>query len=73
MAKAVLIGYGEIGKAVYEVFSEFHEIDIHDPFCPEEKIATKCEIDILIIAIPFNLKFVDAVIAYQKIFKARAT
>jgi len=67
--KAILIGYGEIGKAVYTVFSKKHNISIHDPKQSKKynvKAGTKA--DILIIAIPYGKNFVKIVKDYKKKF-----
>lgn len=65
--RKVLVGYGEIGRAVAEVFDVK---DIHDP----GKGAT-CEgqYDILLVAIPYSDDFVDTVNAYRERYKIKAT
>lgn len=65
--KKVLVGYGEIGRAVAEVFGVK---DIHDP----GKGAT-CEgqYDILLVAIPYSDDFVNTVNVYRERYKTKAT
>lgn len=53
--KAVLIGYGEIGKGIFDVFSKYHEISIQDPAKGYELGLVPC--DIILVAIPFNDNF----------------
>jgi len=71
--KALIIGYGEIGKAVFEVFKDFHTLCVHDPFHKKKYTVNRFTGDILIIAIPYNDKFVDTVKEYQKKFDTKAT
>ena len=62
--KALLVGYGEIGKGVYDVFSEHHVIATYDPVQQPEKPAPQ-EFDLLLVAFPYFDGFVDAVRAYS--------
>ena len=68
--KALLIGYGQIGRAVYEVFSGTHAIDIYDTAFKEKP---EGEFDILLVAIPYGDKFVDTVNQYRRDYAVKAT
>lgn len=69
--KCVLAGYGEIGKAVAEVYGGAHEIAIMDG--KQGYVVHRHQTDILLVAIPFNSEFVGVVTEYQKIFNPIAT
>ena len=72
--KAILIGYGEIGKAVFNVFSHDHEIIIHDVAKGIDYIAKNGErAEILIIAIPYSRHFEKIVKSYQEKFDIKST
>jgi hypothetical protein len=68
--KALLIGYGQIGRSVYEVFSESHAIDIYDIVFKEKP---EGEFDILLVAIPYGDKFVETVNQYRSDYAVKAT
>lgn len=68
--KCILIGFGEIGKAIYEVYSKYHKIDVIDPNYPSERMLD--EYDLMLITIPNCEKFVEIIADYQKEFKAKA-
>jgi len=70
--KAILCGYGEIGKAVFKVFSKYHKIQIHDPYQSLE-VSKGTKADILLVAIPYSSAFVNIVSKYQKYFKIKTT
>lgn len=67
---ALLIGYGEIGKGIYEVYSQFHQIDIIDPAYETERVLDTY--DVMLVTIPYSDKFVEIVNDYQKEFNPRA-
>jgi hypothetical protein len=70
----ILIGYGEVGKAVYEVLKDTYEIEIHDQkmnFFVDE--FTTDTTDVLMIAIPYTDLFEERVSQYQRIFHAKHT
>jgi hypothetical protein len=69
--KAVLIGFGEVGKGIYEAFGKFHEIQVHDPALRE--FAMPCDYDIMLVAIPWSDNFIKIVKDYQAMFKPKAT
>ena len=73
MYNCVLVGYGEIGKSVFETFSKFHDIAVHD--LDKGKDATKkvTNTDILLVAIPFSNDFVDIIKEYQEKFRPGTT
>lgn len=68
--KAILVGFGEIGKGVYEVFGKYHQIETYDI-----KSGKKPEgsYDVLLVAIPFLDNFSEVIRDYQKEFGAKAT
>lgn len=71
MATCVLIGYGEIGKGVYEVFSPDNKIDIHDPALG--KTVKPKDYDIMLVTIPYSDKFVEIIRQYQADYSPRVT
>jgi len=73
--RAILIGWGEVGRGLYELFSPYHQIDVYD---------TKKNIiihnitnpNVLMIAIPYfldNDDFISVVKGYQKEFNPGVT
>lgn len=68
--KAILIGYGEIGQAVYNVFSLFHQITIIDP---AHGRTVESKADILLVAIPYSGDFIEVVRAYQQKHDVKST
>lgn len=71
--RAVLIGYGEVGKGLYEVLSFYHEMAIHDPDLEYLAYDDFLDPDLLLISIPYNEKFIEVVGRYQSYFKPKAT
>lgn len=69
--KALLLGYGEIGKGVYEILSPYHEIEIEDR--EKGKYAINVVSDLLLIAVPWSPKFKNDVITWQLRTDAKAT
>lgn len=70
--KAILVGYGEVGKGLYEVLSKHHEICIHDPY-QGFFAGSYLSASILLVAIPYTKTFEDAVKQYQKIYGTGTT
>jgi hypothetical protein len=68
--KVVLIGYGEIGKGLLDVFSSFWGVKIHDPFLGLYQNGT---FDLMLVAIPYSSKFVQIVKDYQLMFDIKET
>jgi hypothetical protein len=68
--KAVLIGYGEIGKGVFDVFSMYHDITPHDP--DQNKTAVG-KYDIMLVTIPPIKGFVQVIKDYQKQYGVKST
>lgn len=68
--KCVLVGMGEVGNAVYEVFNQHHLIDTYN-IRDEEKPAGPYEV--LLVAIPYSPQFVDIVNAYRQEWRVRCT
>lgn len=71
MMLAVLAGFGEIGESVYNVFSKYHDIAIHDP--EQGYDATGGVFDILLVAIPYSEHFCDIVADYARMFGVEGT
>jgi hypothetical protein len=67
----ILIGYGEIGRAVYDVYKQYHKIDIRDLKIDNVKFDSKY--DLMIVAIPYSDNFIDTVKKYQSYFNPDAT
>lgn len=65
--KAILIGYGEVGRGVFGALSEHHLIHIEDP-----KYGLTADADtyydVLLIAIPYSEEFVNIVQACERKF-----
>ena len=68
--KCILVGTGEVGQAVHEVFSPHHLIDTYD-IKDERKPAGPYEV--LLVAIPWSEAFVEVVNAYRTDWKVRCT
>ena len=70
----ILIGYGEVGKAIYEVLKDTCEIEIHDPKMNlvVDEFATDTT-DVMMVAIPYGPLFEEIVSQYQRIFHAKHT
>jgi hypothetical protein len=66
----VLIGFGEIGRAVYETYSKHHNIDIVDPKHPSERALDNY--DLMLVTMPYTMDFIEIVSKYQQDFKAKA-
>ncbi len=65
--RALLIGYGEIGKGMYDILCQYHEIIVHDPnkgrCVKDEQIK---DIDVLLVAIPYSIDFEEIVRMWQQ-------
>lgn len=73
MKKKILVGFGELGQGLFDVFSRYHRILIHDPlkgYLNGDKVD---KINLLLVAIPFSEDFVKIVREYQERFKPDAT
>lgn len=68
----LLVGYGEIGKGVYDVFSKYHSIDIVDPSKGYNIIRSNfIQYDLMLITIPYSDKFIDIVNEYKHSFNVQ--
>lgn len=65
--KSLVLGAGEIGKAVYSVLSE-----VYDTYITDTK-KVKGQYDVLHICFPYSDKFIDNVNEYQKRHKPKYT
>lgn len=70
LIKAILIGYGQIGRAIYEVFGKHHDLDVYDIMF---KVKPQGTYDILLVAIPYSDRFVEIVNAYREEYGVQAT
>ena len=68
--KTVLVGYGEVGKSLYEVFSEAHEIKITDPLLGKDADGTY---EVMLVAIPYTNEFFEEIIGYKRAYKPNCT
>jgi hypothetical protein len=68
--RCILVGYGQIGRAVTQVFSGFHDIDTYDI---TDEIKPKGIYDLLLVCIPYSKDFVKAVNAYRKEYEVQGT
>ena len=68
----LIIGYGEVGRALEEILKERYEVVIHDPekgsVAPEGK-----KYDWMHITVPYTDLFVKTVNAYMKEFRPEHT
>lgn len=71
--KCLLIGYGEIGKAVFTVYREHHNIEVYDPKFCECNLLPVDSYDILLVAIPYSDKFIEIVRSYTEIYSIKTT
>lgn len=75
--KAVLIGYGEVGKGLYEVLNPYHEIIINDPkmghYVYDGINSIPFWADLLLVAFPYDDNFIEQVKIYQEKFHPKAT
>lgn len=69
---AVLIGFGEVGRAICGAWFDPHRIYVHDPWKGREVSSTERPVDVLLVAIPWSERFVEIVTHYQKEFEPRA-
>ena len=67
----ILVGYGEIGKSVHKVWGENHLISVYDP--TNAPIKPQGRFDILLVAIPYNERFLKIVKDYQEEFRTQCT
>ncbi len=70
MTTALLVGYGQIGKSIHEVFGEAHDITVYDKTFSEKPDG---DYTVLLIAIPYGNNFIDTVNAYREQYKVKAT
>ena len=69
--KAILVGYGEIGKGVKGFYDRFHDIDVIDLNYTQHSY--ELEYDIMLVAIPYSERFVEIITEYQERFKPKGT
>jgi hypothetical protein len=64
----LVIGYGEVGRALEEVLKERYEVVIHDP--PKERLAPEGKYEFMHVCVPYTDSFVKTVDFYMKQFAA---
>lgn len=69
--RALLVGYGEIGRALYEVLSPYHDITVYDPQYTQRE--PEGSFDVLLVAIPYSDEFTDVVNGYRKRYGIETT
>ena len=67
----LIVGHGEVGRALEEVLKERYEVVIHDP--PKERLAPEGKYQWMHICIPYTDSFVNAVDFYVKQFSPEHT
>ena len=73
--RAIIAGYGQLGKAVKEVFSDYHDIDhydLQDGTPPSGQLAVAAPYDVLLVCFPYSEGFVDQVKRYKERFGTKA-
>jgi len=69
---ALLLGYGEVGKAVYQLFKDKHNVDISS--LDFEQLTRPIDNNqILLVAIPYNDDFISTVKKYQGMINVDST
>lgn len=71
--QALLIGYGEVGKAVHHAWGGHHQFFIHDPYKGMSLPDPLPAFDVMLVTIPFSEDFIDIVKGYQASFEPQAT
>ena len=72
MKTAILVGYGEIGKAVKEVFKSTIDIHVYD-YPIYEQVEYLDSYDLMFVAFPYDDDFIDQVKGYQERFNPKGT
>ena len=62
--KALLVGYGEIGKSVEQYYGKYHRIRVYDPAI-DDAYPRQQKFDILLVAFGYSKNFVDQVKFYK--------
>ncbi len=68
--KTIIIGAGEIGRAMAEVLSPHHEVTLKDKHEAELDIE---QYDMVLVCFPWSDSFIDAVQQYQNAYRPRHT
>ncbi len=76
MEKVVVIGLGEVGRAIYDIFVESQKFEVYGYDIDSSRTINRYEdiprpIDVIHIAIPYSTKFIDIVKQYLIEFKPR--
>ena len=65
----IVVGYGEIGKAVFDVLNPYYDLDIHDP--KQEFEASSSGYRVMHICFGYSKNFIKEVERYKKKFKPK--
>jgi hypothetical protein len=68
--RALTVGYGQIGRAVTQVFGSHHEVDTYDI---TDKEKPRGVYDLLLVCIPWQKNFVEIVNRYRKEYEVQGT
>lgn len=69
--RCILVGFGEIGRAVKRVYGNVHTIAVYDPLT--QGVVPDGEFDLLLVAFPFSDYFIEQVRVYQEHYGTKAT
>lgn len=67
--KTLIIGNGQIGKALYKVFSEYHD----EVYTRDKEDLPIDDVDVIHICFPYSESFIDDVRAYQEEYDPKHT
>jgi len=65
----LIVGYGEVGRALAEVLRERYSVEVHDPPKGVEFYAPIEEYEWMHVCIPYTDSFVETVVSYAETFK----
>lgn len=82
--ECLLVGYGKVGQAIYDIFNDYHNIKIidtskkfdemrYDLNAKAYNIPDEYNFDILLVCFPYSNDFVEAVKEYINKYKIKAT
>lgn len=70
--KILIVGLGEVGSAHYELLSRVHEVwgkDLADTFRTNSELLKPDQVDLMIVCIRYDEKFIDTVTGYLDLYK----
>ena len=71
--KTLIIGYGEVGKALFSILSEHYAVDFLDYHQSKLILSREFEPDIIHICFPYSDKFIQYAKEYQEKYKPKFT